>query len=255
MEAIERLVRCQRRCAFGRRASLCPPDTLRGLPAATTYGWQRESTTGNKMGLSALTALGAIAALAAYDLIQKRHATLRRYAVIGHVRYGLEKIRPEVQQYFIERNWDGRPFDRDTRSLIYERAKGIDGEKSFGTERDVYEVGHEYLVHAIQPAPMPEEPPRVTVGGPDCSQPYSMSLMNVSAMSFGALSKKAVLALNKGAATGDLRMTRGRAGYRSTTLSMAATSCGRLVAAASGPATRMRISILTSSATRRRRRR
>src|SRR5690625_4352940 len=72
-----------------------------------------------------------------YDLLQRRHSVLRNYPVIGHMRYLLESIRPELQQYFIERNWDGRPFNRDKRSIIYERAKGIHGEKAYGTERDV----------------------------------------------------------------------------------------------------------------------
>lgn len=169
----------------------------------------RKST---RWGVGALATLGTTAAVAAYDLVQKRHAILRRYPVVGHLRYGLEKLRPEIQQYFIERNWDGRPFDRDIRSVIYERAKGTHGVKAFGTERDVYEVGHEYLVHATHPAPMPDAPPRVTVGGPDCSQPYSMALMNVSAISFGALSKNAVMALNKGAAMGGFAHDTGEGG-------------------------------------------
>ena len=84
---------------------------------------------------------GSVAALAAHDLLQRKHSVLRNYPVVGHLRYLLEDIRPELQQYFIERNWDGRPFDRDTRSIIYERAKGTLQEQPFGTERDVYEIG------------------------------------------------------------------------------------------------------------------
>ena len=116
------------------------------------------------------TGVGAgvgVAALAAWDLLQKRHTILRRYPVIGHARYLLEDIRPEIQQYFIERDWDGRPFDRNTRSVVYERAKGIHGEKAYGTERDVNEVGYEYLVHSMTPLDPPDEPHRVAVGGPD----------------------------------------------------------------------------------------
>src|SRR5690625_3370711 len=107
------------------------------------------------------TALGAAGAalggLAAHDLTQKRHTILRIYPVIGHMRYLLEGLRPEIQQYFIERNWDGRPFDRDVRTIIYERAKGIHGEQPFGTERDVNASGYEYLVHSLAPVPTPEE--------------------------------------------------------------------------------------------------
>ncbi|MDN5899412.1 MAG: FMN-binding glutamate synthase family protein [Brachybacterium sp.] len=144
----------------------------------------------------------AVGALAAHDLTQKRHTILRIYPVIGHMRYLLEGLRPELQQYFIERNWDGRPFDRNTRSIVYQRAKGIHGEQAFGTERDVNAAGYEYLVHSIHPAPTPESVPRVQIGGPDCARPYSMALLNVSAMSFGALGANAVRALNKGAQRG-----------------------------------------------------
>ncbi|XAS77787.1 FMN-binding glutamate synthase family protein [Dermatophilaceae bacterium Sec6.4] len=155
---------------------------------------------------------GAIAALAARDLLQKRHSILRNYPVIGHSRFLLEGLRPELQQYFIERNWDGRPFDRDTRTLIYERAKGTAAELSFGTERDVYRPGYEYLIHTTTPLEAPDQPPRVMIGGPDCKKPYSMALVNVSAMSFGALSANAIRALNKGAAMGGFAHDTGEGG-------------------------------------------
>lgn len=122
----------------------------------------------------------ATAGLAVRDILQKKHSLLRNYPVVGRARYALEGIRPQIQQYFIERNWDGRPFDRDTRSLIYARAKGEEDEGAFGTELDVTRIGAEYLVHSMAPVAMPENPPRVMVGGEDCTQPYSMSLMNVS---------------------------------------------------------------------------
>ncbi|MDQ2851462.1 MAG: glutamate synthase-related protein, partial [Actinomycetota bacterium] len=155
---------------------------------------------------------GAIAALAARDLLQKKHSILRNYPVIGHSRFLLEGLRPELQQYFIERNWDGRPFDRDTRTLIYERAKGTAAELSFGTERDVYKPGYEYLIHTTAPLDAPDQPPRVMIGGPDCKKPYSMALVNVSAMSFGALSANAIRALNKGAAMGGFAHDTGEGG-------------------------------------------
>jgi glutamate synthase domain-containing protein 2 len=149
-----------------------------------------------------------------WDVSQRRHAILRNYPVIGHARFILESIRPEIQQYFIERNTDGRPYDRGTRTIIYERAKGIHGDQAFGTERDVNEVGYEYLAHTIAPLPLPADaaPPRVRVGGPDCSQPYDVALLNVSAMSFGALSANAILALNKGAAAGGFAHDTGEGG-------------------------------------------
>ena len=141
-------------------------------------------------------------AVAIYDVTQKKHAVLRNYPVFGHLRFLMEAIRPEMQQYFIERNFDGRPYDRNTRTTIYQRAKGIKGEHPFGTERDLYEVGYEYLVHSTAPVKTMEHPPRVRIGGPDCTQPYDMALLNVSAMSFGALSAHAIEALNRGAQAG-----------------------------------------------------
>lgn len=159
-----------------------------------------------------LAVLVALLLVGVYDLLQRRHSVLRNYPLLGHMRYLLESLRPELQQYFIERNFDGRPFDRDVRSMIYERAKGIHGELSFGTERDIAEVGYEYLVHSIAPVPEPDEPPRVLIGGPDCTKPYSMSLLNVSSMSFGALSANALRALNKGAALGGFAHDTGEGG-------------------------------------------
>ncbi len=154
----------------------------------------------------------AVALLGVYDVVQRRHSILRNYPVVGHFRFALEALRPEIQQYFIERNYDGRPFDRDTRTVIYERAKGIHGDQAFGTERDVNEVGYEYLIHSTVPVPVAQTPPRVRVGGPDCTQPYDMSLLNVSAMSFGALSANAVRALNLGAAAGGFSQDTGEGG-------------------------------------------
>lgn len=162
-----------------------------------------------------LILLGALLLLGVYDLLQRKHSLLRNYPLLGHLRYLLEEIRPEIQQYFVERNFDGRPYDREVRSTIYERAKGIHGEQSFGTERDLNAIGSEYLVHSIAPVPEPAEPPRVMVGGPDCTQPYAMSLMNVSAMSFGALSANAIRALNRGAALGGFAHDTGEGGLTS----------------------------------------
>lgn len=153
-----------------------------------------------------------IGAVGVVDLVQRRHSVLRNYPVLGHFRYLLESIRPELQQYFIERNFDGRPYDRDVRSIVYQRAKGTDAEQPFGTERDVYADGYEFFVHSMAPAPMPDDPPTVRVGGPDCAKPYDMSLLNVSAMSFGALSANAILALNTGAARGGFAHDTGEGG-------------------------------------------
>ncbi|MFI5981882.1 FMN-binding glutamate synthase family protein [Streptomyces sp. NPDC051555] len=153
-----------------------------------------------------------LTALGAYDVLQHRHAILRNYPLLGHARYLLERVRPEVQQYFVERNFDGRPYDRVVRSAVYQRAKGGGAKLAFGTERDVYAEGHEFLVPSLAPRPVPDRPPVVRVGGPDCTRPYDMSLLNVSAMSFGSLSANAVLALNKGARLGGFAHDTGEGG-------------------------------------------
>ncbi|MFE4633609.1 FMN-binding glutamate synthase family protein [Streptomyces sp. NPDC056773] len=154
----------------------------------------------------------ALALVGVHDLTQRRHSVLRNYPVLGHLRFMLEAVRPELQQYFIERNFDGRPFDRDTRSIVYERAKGTDAEEPFGTERDLYRAGSEYLVPSMAPRPVRTDPPTVRIGGPDCTKPYDMALLNVSAMSFGSLSANAVLALNKGANLGGFAHDTGEGG-------------------------------------------
>jgi glutamate synthase domain-containing protein 2 len=140
--------------------------------------------------------------LGCYDLVQRRHSVLRNYPVLGHLRFLLEDVRPELQQYFIERNFDGRPYDRDTRSAIYQRAKGVKEEQPYGTERDLEAIGYEYLVHSTAPVAPMTATPRVRIGGPDCTRPYDMAILNVSAMSFGSLSAHAIEALNRGAAQG-----------------------------------------------------
>ena len=155
---------------------------------------------------------GALAAVGIHDLLQRRHSILRNYPILGHARFALEAIRPELQQYFIERNYDGRPFDRDTRTSIYERAKGVKDEQAYGTERDVREPGYEWLLQSIHSFDPPKEVPRVMIGGPDCTQPYEMALLNVSAMSFGALSGAALTALNRGAAKGGFAHDTGEGG-------------------------------------------
>jgi glutamate synthase domain-containing protein 2 len=154
----------------------------------------------------------ALAIIGVYDLVQRKHSVLRNYPVLGHMRFLLEAIRPELQQYFIERNFDGRPFDRDVRSLIYERAKGIAAEQSYGTERDIDYPGYEYLVHSVAPVEPAPEPFRVRIGGPECKQPYDMALLNISSMSFGSLSGNALRALNNGARKGHFAHDTGEGG-------------------------------------------
>ena len=150
-----------------------------------------------------------------WDLTQTRHSILRNYPILGHFRFLLEGIGAELHQYLVESNTDGRPFDRDTRSLIYRRAKGVADKKPFGTELDVYSEGYTWLAHSITPRPVPEDPVgalRVVVGGDRCTQPYSLSVLNVSAMSFGALSGSAIAAINAGARAGRFAHDTGEGG-------------------------------------------
>ncbi len=145
----------------------------------------------------------ALVAVGIHDLTQTRHAILRNYPVIGHLRFFFEKIRPEMRQYFFEADTDGRPFPRERRAIVYQRAKRELDKKPFGTQGDVYAEGHEWMLHSMQPAPVAQEPFRITIGGPHCRQPYSASILNISAMSYGALSANAIRSLNKGAKQGN----------------------------------------------------
>ncbi len=137
-----------------------------------------------------------------YDIFQKKHTILRNFPVVGHMRFLLEMIGPELHQYFVESDTDGKPIDRNHRSYIYERAKEERQSHPFGTELDINHDDYKWMQHSIYPAKKMETPPRVMIGGKDCRQPYSASLFNISAMSFGALSKNAVQALNLGAKAG-----------------------------------------------------
>jgi len=149
-----------------------------------------------------------------YDLFQQKHSILRNYPVIGHMRFIFERIRPEMYQYFVESDTDGTPFNRIDRSLIYRRAKRIDDTTPFGTQLNVYAPGYEWLSHSINAIDHREldNNPRVTVGGPACKQPYSASIFNISAMSFGSLSENAILALNNGAKLGNFAHNTGEGG-------------------------------------------
>ncbi|MBK0379081.1 FMN-binding glutamate synthase family protein [Mucilaginibacter segetis] len=153
-------------------------------------------------------------ALGFYDLVQTKHSITRNFPLLGHFRFLLEEIRPEIYQYFIESDTNGTPFNRQNRSLIYQRAKKEDDTRPFGTELDVYEDGYEWLNHSIGALDHSElnMSPRVLVGGPQCTQPYLASVYNISAMSFGSLSSNAVLALNGGAHIGNFAHNTGEGG-------------------------------------------
>jgi glutamate synthase domain-containing protein 2 len=156
---------------------------------------------------------GALTVLGIRDLTQESHAVLRNYPISAHIRFLLEEIRPEMRQYFFESEKDGMPFSRDTRAVIYQRAKMVLDKRPFGTQEDVYKEGYEWMHHSMAPKAHTSEAYRVTIGGPDCTRPYSASVFNISAMSFGALSPNAVRALNAGAKRGNFAHDTGEGGF------------------------------------------
>lgn len=148
------------------------------------------------------------------DLSQTKHSLKRNFPFVGRMRWWAEWMRPKIYQYFIESDTDGAPFNRLSRNVIYQRAKKVNDTTPFGTQLNVYDSGYEWLNHSINPLPLDagDHDPRVVVGGPDCKQPYSASVFNISAMSFGSLSQNAILALNGGAKLGNFAHNTGEGG-------------------------------------------
>jgi glutamate synthase domain-containing protein 2 len=155
----------------------------------------------------------ALTAIGIWDMLQKKHALRRNYPILANVRYILEKVRPEIRQYFLESDTDGAPFNRSKRAIVYQRAKGQLDKRPFGTQQDIYANNFEWINHSIAPRHIDDHNFRIMVGGPDCLQPYAMSLYNISAMSFGALSANAIRALNGGAKLGGFAHDTGEGGY------------------------------------------
>lgn len=146
------------------------------------------------------------------DALQTRRTILRNFPVIGHFRYMFEAVRPEIQQYFIELNTDAYPIEREMRAVVYQRAKGQLETQPFGTHRAVNEVGYEWAAHALADTDRLETEPRLRIGSEQCDHPYEASRLNISAMSFGALSPNAVLALSRGARDGGFALNTGEGG-------------------------------------------
>ncbi len=189
MLTIQTWLRPGRYTAFG----LCLLLILPSLALALVWplGW----------GLFALFSL--LSLLGVRDLVQTRHSVQRAFPVIGHFRWMIELIGPELRQYLIEADEDAAPFSRSQRSLVYQRAKGQAGEHPFGTLLDVYRDGYEFIGHSSVPATAADpETFRILIGGPACAKPYSACVYNISAMSFGSLSANAIRALNAGAKRG-----------------------------------------------------
>ncbi len=160
-----------------------------------------------------LIVLVPLALLGVWNVVQTKHTLMRNYPVVAHFRWISERLRPFLRQYIVEDDLEGRPYDRDARSQIYRRAKDAVDVHPFGTELDTYASEYEWITHSVSPAPVAKEPFRVTVGGPQCSKPYSASVLNISAMSFGALGAHAVEALNWGAKRGGFYHDTGEGGF------------------------------------------
>jgi glutamate synthase domain-containing protein 2 len=148
------------------------------------------------------------------DMLQTKNAIKHNFPLVGRLRYILGGIGPEIHQYFVENDEDGKPFSRLNRNVVYERADKVDDTMPFGTQLNIYDPGYEWLSHSITPANPGElnHDPRIIIGGPDCKKPYSASILNISAMSYGALSRNAVLALNAGAKIGGFAHNTGEGG-------------------------------------------
>ncbi|MCL7942620.1 FMN-binding glutamate synthase family protein [Marinobacter sp. ATCH36] len=156
--------------------------------------------------------VGPLIILGVHDLIQNKHTLLKIYPIIGHFRYLFESVRRELQQYFVESDLDGAPVNREFRSLVYQRAKKDNDTRAFGTIFDVYRDGYEWVNHSMAPRACRPVDLRVTFGGPGCTRPYEASPLNISAMSYGALNRNAVMALNRGAKLGNFAHNTGEGG-------------------------------------------
>ncbi|ALN62473.1 glutamate synthase [Lysobacter antibioticus] len=144
---------------------------------------------------------GALAALGTWDLLQTRSTLRRNYPVLAHFRYGLESIGPEMRQYFIEADTAEVPFSRQQRALVYQRAKSVNDVRPFGSQQDVYGLDYEWINHSMAPTAHVSHDFRIIIGE-NTAHPYSASVFNISAMSFGSLSANAIRALNRGAKLG-----------------------------------------------------
>jgi glutamate synthase domain-containing protein 2 len=156
---------------------------------------------GNALGTCII--FGSLTLLGLYDITQRKVSILRNYPVIGHLRFLLEFIRPEIRQYFIEGDNDQAPFSREQRTLVYSRSKAVSDSIPFGTTLDVMAPGYQWINQSLLPTKIASHDFRISIGGKDCTQPYSASIFNISAMSFGSLSANAVMALNLGAKKGN----------------------------------------------------
>ena len=169
---------------------------------------------GGALLLLPLAGFGALTLLGLRDLLQRKHAILRNYPIAAHIRFLLENIRPEMRQYFFECDKDGMPFPRDKRAIVYQRAKKTLDKRPFGTQYDVYrQRATNGCITRSRRSRRARSRSASSIGGPDCTQPYSASVFNISAMSFGSLSANAIRALNRGAKLGGFAHDTGEGGF------------------------------------------
>jgi len=162
--------------------------------------------------LFAFVLVGPVIIIGIFDMMQRKQTLRRLYPVVCHFRYFLESFRPEIQQYFIESDTNGMPISREYRTLVYQRAKGVRDTRAFGTVFNVNRVGAEWLNHSLDPEEIQDKNPRIIFGEKNCKHPYAASPLNISAMSYGALSKSAIEALNKGAKLNNFAHNTGEGG-------------------------------------------
>ncbi|MCH7815442.1 MAG: FMN-binding glutamate synthase family protein [Proteobacteria bacterium] len=188
------------------------PLSLVWLLASTSQAITIEALLAYPFRLTVFILLLAWTLVGAYELFFSVSNLRRNYPVLANIRYMLEYIRPEIQQYFIANNIEEKPFSRERRNLIYRRSKAISDTLPFGTEQDILADGYRSLSHSMKATEVAEQHIRVTFAGPSCSKPYSASRLNISAMSFGALSSTAIAALNRGAMLGNFAHNTGEGG-------------------------------------------
>lgn len=172
----------------------------------------RAGYTGNENWYWSLSITIPLLLLAILNIRQKKHAVLRNFPVIGYLRYFFESIRPEIRQYFFESDLDGKPFNRRQRSIVYQRAKNERQTVAFGMQADPNTPGFEWVAHSVYPVNLSHDDLRVWIGNNQCLQPYHASIYNIGAMSYGALSKTAITALNEGAKLGGFAHNTGEGG-------------------------------------------
>lgn len=172
----------------------------------------RAALVSNENWYSALLLSIPLLLVGIHDTRQKKHAIIRNFPVIGRLRYFFESIRPALRQYFFESDLDGTPFSRRQRSIVYQRAKSEKQTVAFGMYYNPAAPGYEWLAHSVFPIQLNEKDLRVTVGNYQCLQPYNASILNIGGMSYGALSKTAIISLNEGAMMGDFAQNTGEGG-------------------------------------------